>query len=256
MRALLGEEVGSWFAELHRGEGVELVLGHTVARDPRRAARIEAVTLDDGRRLADRSRAGRDRRAPRPRLARRLGAAARRHPDRRVRAHRASRRLRGRRRGRLLRPLPRAPRAQRALGVRRPPGRRGGERDRRAARRAPPALSSFWSDQYGMRIQYLGHAPLADARRRSTATRRARLRRALRRATASPSPPSIVGRPEGAPRAARPPQPHHRKEPSMTLVPIDRRQCLLGARRLRRHRARDLPPRRRRRGHRHRRRTS
>ena len=24
-------------------------------------------------------------------------------------------------------------------------------------------LSSFWSDQYGMRIQYLGHAALADA---------------------------------------------------------------------------------------------
>jgi NADPH-dependent 2,4-dienoyl-CoA reductase/sulfur reductase-like enzyme len=28
---------------------------------------------------------------------------------------------------------------------------------------APPPLSSFWSDQYGKRIQYLGHAPLADA---------------------------------------------------------------------------------------------
>jgi 3-phenylpropionate/trans-cinnamate dioxygenase ferredoxin reductase subunit len=27
---------------------------------------------------------------------------------------------------------------------------------------APPPLSSFWSDQYGKRIQYLGHAPLAD----------------------------------------------------------------------------------------------
>ena len=27
----------------------------------------------------------------------------------------------------------------------------------------PPALSSFWSDQYGTRIQYLGHAHLADS---------------------------------------------------------------------------------------------
>jgi len=27
---------------------------------------------------------------------------------------------------------------------------------------APAALSSFWSDQYGTRIQYLGHARLAD----------------------------------------------------------------------------------------------
>ena len=27
---------------------------------------------------------------------------------------------------------------------------------------APAPLSSFWSDQYGMRIQYLGHAALAD----------------------------------------------------------------------------------------------
>ena len=26
-----------------------------------------------------------------------------------------------------------------------------------------PALSSFWSDQYGMRINYLGHASLADS---------------------------------------------------------------------------------------------
>ena len=26
-----------------------------------------------------------------------------------------------------------------------------------------PALSSFWSDQYGMRINYLGHASLSDA---------------------------------------------------------------------------------------------
>jgi 3-phenylpropionate/trans-cinnamate dioxygenase ferredoxin reductase subunit len=28
---------------------------------------------------------------------------------------------------------------------------------------APSPLPSFWSDQYGTRIQYLGHAQLADA---------------------------------------------------------------------------------------------
>jgi len=27
----------------------------------------------------------------------------------------------------------------------------------------PGAVSSFWSDLYGTRVQYLGHAPLADA---------------------------------------------------------------------------------------------
>lgn len=29
----------------------------------------------------------------------------------------------------------------------------------------PPALPSFWSDQYGIRIQYVGHAELADEAR-------------------------------------------------------------------------------------------
>ena len=46
--------------------------------------RVDAVTLDDGRRHRVRSRAGRDRRAPGPCLARRLGPADRRHPDRRA----------------------------------------------------------------------------------------------------------------------------------------------------------------------------
>ena len=50
LAALLGHAVGSWFTELHRGEGVEMVLGATVVA-AHGAGSVERVTLSDGRTL-------------------------------------------------------------------------------------------------------------------------------------------------------------------------------------------------------------
>ena len=44
--------------------------------------------------------------------------------------------------------------AEPSTGMRRPEGE--------WRRRAPGPLAGFWSDQYGLRIQYVGHADLAD----------------------------------------------------------------------------------------------
>ena len=88
-----------------------------------------------------RPRAGRRRRRARPRLARRLRASPGDGiPTDARRPQRARGRLRGGRRRRLPRPVPRPPRAQRPLGVGRPPGRRGRARDRRRAAAAAGAL--------------------------------------------------------------------------------------------------------------------
>ena len=57
------------------------------------------------------------------------------------------------------------PRPDRALGRGEPPGRRRRDGDRSARRRATRGLPSFWSDQYGLRIQYVGHAEGADEAR-------------------------------------------------------------------------------------------
>jgi hypothetical protein len=65
------------------------------------------------------------------------------------------------RRLRHARTLDRQARAQRALGGRRAPGSR--RRARHARPRPPARVPSFWSDQHGVRIQYVGHAHGADA---------------------------------------------------------------------------------------------
>jgi NADPH-dependent 2,4-dienoyl-CoA reductase/sulfur reductase-like enzyme len=51
LQALLGASVGSWFAELHRSQGVEVLLSAQIAA-AHGSGRVEALTLDDGRRLA------------------------------------------------------------------------------------------------------------------------------------------------------------------------------------------------------------
>ncbi|HEX5900054.1 MAG TPA: FAD-dependent oxidoreductase [Solirubrobacteraceae bacterium] len=51
LAALLGRELGTWFADLHRSEGVDVVLGASVAAAAG-AERVECLTLTDGRRLA------------------------------------------------------------------------------------------------------------------------------------------------------------------------------------------------------------
>jgi 3-phenylpropionate/trans-cinnamate dioxygenase ferredoxin reductase subunit len=51
LQALLGTEVGTWFAQLHRSHGVEVLLGAEIAA-AHGARRVEALTLRDGRLLA------------------------------------------------------------------------------------------------------------------------------------------------------------------------------------------------------------
>jgi len=160
LRALLGEEIGAWFAELHRGEGVELVLGQTVA-EIHGGRRLDAVTLDDGRRLeADHVLLGV---GVRPELAWLAGSGL---PVDGIPTDVAGRSA-----------LPDVYAAGDAAASLDPflgrhalsghwesAGRQGAAVANAIAGRpdAPPALSSFWSDQYGLRIQYLGHAQVAD----------------------------------------------------------------------------------------------
>jgi NADPH-dependent 2,4-dienoyl-CoA reductase/sulfur reductase-like enzyme len=50
LQGLLGTEVGAWFAELHRSQGVEVILGAEVAA-AHGTERVRSLTLRDGRRL-------------------------------------------------------------------------------------------------------------------------------------------------------------------------------------------------------------
>jgi NADPH-dependent 2,4-dienoyl-CoA reductase/sulfur reductase-like enzyme len=50
LEALLGPSIGAWFADLHRNEGVDVVLGAQVAA-AHGGERVESLTLSDGRRL-------------------------------------------------------------------------------------------------------------------------------------------------------------------------------------------------------------
>jgi NADPH-dependent 2,4-dienoyl-CoA reductase/sulfur reductase-like enzyme len=161
MHGLLGREIGAWFAAVHREEGVELVLGHSVAQ-VHGSGRVEEVTLDDGRRIATdhvlvaigvdpalawAAQAGLPAggvpvdaggRSALPGVLAAGDAAA--FHDAFLRRHTLS-------------------------GHWEAAGRQGAA-VAHAIVGAPlpaPALSSFWSDQYGMRINYLGHASLADS---------------------------------------------------------------------------------------------
>jgi 3-phenylpropionate/trans-cinnamate dioxygenase ferredoxin reductase subunit len=157
---LLGPELGRWFAELHSGEGVELILGEVVSAISGED-RIESLTLSDGRsvgcdhvlvgvgvvpdvgwletaglpatgvptdasgrsELADVFAAGDAAAVYDPFLERHV-----------VNGHWEAASRQGTQVAGTL--LGREP--------------------------APGPLPSFWSDQYGTRIQYLGHAELAD----------------------------------------------------------------------------------------------
>ena len=50
LAAVVGPVVGTWFADLHRSEGVDVVLGASIAAATG-AGRVEQLTLGDGRRL-------------------------------------------------------------------------------------------------------------------------------------------------------------------------------------------------------------
>jgi NADPH-dependent 2,4-dienoyl-CoA reductase/sulfur reductase-like enzyme len=129
LAGLLGERVSSWLVDMHRSEGVELILGEGVA-----AARRGALELVGGRRLpCDHVLVGvgvvpGDRLCdPRPDVFYAGDVTGTQHWDAAVRQAQA------------------AARAMLGLDV------------------PEPALPSFWSDQYGIRIQYVGDAAGADA---------------------------------------------------------------------------------------------
>jgi len=161
LHGLLGAEIGGWFARLHQEEGVELLLGRTIATI-HGGRRVEAVTLDDGRRIeADHVLLGV---GVSPDVAWLEGSGL----D-------ASGAVPVDERGRTA--LENVYAAGDAAAFFDPflgrhaysghwesAGRQGAAVAHAIADApaAPPALSSFWSDQYGTRIQYLGHARLAD----------------------------------------------------------------------------------------------
>jgi NADPH-dependent 2,4-dienoyl-CoA reductase/sulfur reductase-like enzyme len=161
MHGLLGREIGTWFAAVHRQEGVELVLGHSVAQ-VHGSGRVEEVTLDDGRAIATDHvlvAIGVD-----PALA---WAAPAGLPAGGIPVDAG---------GRSTMPgvlaagdaaaFHDAFLGRHALSGHWEAAGRQGAAVAHAIVGAPlpaPALSSFWSDQYGMRINYLGHASLADA---------------------------------------------------------------------------------------------
>jgi NADPH-dependent 2,4-dienoyl-CoA reductase/sulfur reductase-like enzyme len=160
LHGILGREIGEWFAALHRGEGVDLVLGQTVAQI-HGADRVEAVTLDDGRRVeTDHVLIGTGVVADLDWLAGSGLPAAGIPTDAGGRSE-----------------LPDVYAAGDAaaffdaflgrhalIGHWESAGRQGAVvANAIMDRELPaPAVSSFWSDQYGTRIQYLGHAQLAD----------------------------------------------------------------------------------------------
>jgi 3-phenylpropionate/trans-cinnamate dioxygenase ferredoxin reductase subunit len=157
---LLGPQLGSWFAEMHRSEGVELVFEQSVSAVNGDTV-VESLTLGDGRQITcehvlvaigvvpdlawlessglpvagvPTDLAGR---TPLPDVYA-AGDAAAFHDAFLDRGVLSGHWEAASRQGAQV--------ANTILG-----------RDL-----SPPALSSFWSDQYGVRIQYLGHAQLAD----------------------------------------------------------------------------------------------
>jgi 3-phenylpropionate/trans-cinnamate dioxygenase ferredoxin reductase component len=157
---LLGPQLGSWFAELHRSEGVEMIFGQPVTAVNGDTV-IESLSLGDGRQIAcdhvligvgvvpelawvesaglpttgvPTDLAGRTKFAD----VYAAGDAAAFHDAFLDRGVLSGHWEAASRQGAQV--------ANTILGK----------------EPSPPALSSFWSDQYGVRIQYLGHAQLAD----------------------------------------------------------------------------------------------
>jgi NADPH-dependent 2,4-dienoyl-CoA reductase/sulfur reductase-like enzyme len=158
---ILGEEVGAWFAELHRDEGVRVITG-TVLEAARGNQRVEELVLADGGTVSCDAvvvgvgtgpatawlrgsglgeagvRTDTSGRTPIPGV---FAAGDASVPfDPRVGAHARMEHWD-------------AAAWQGAAAARAMLGEYPGT----------PPLPSFWSDQYGLRIQYVGHAHLADA---------------------------------------------------------------------------------------------
>jgi NADPH-dependent 2,4-dienoyl-CoA reductase/sulfur reductase-like enzyme len=160
LASILGEEVGRWFVDLHRGQGVEVLLSSRLEQ-ARGNGKVEELVLENGRRL------GCDAVVVGIGVAPAAGWLAHSglEPD-----------------GVLTDAMGRTsiPGVFAAGDVTRSFDPRFGVHSRSehwgaAARQGvsaakamlgeatgPPPLPSFWSDQYGLRIQYLGHAEHAD----------------------------------------------------------------------------------------------
>ncbi len=201
LAGILGPELGGWVARLHADEGVTVLTGRTVSTVIGNG-RVEALVLSDGRRLdvdhivvgvgvapdvtwLDGSGldvegaviADADGRTSDPHVFAAGDAAATFDP-------RLGRHVPGSHWEQAVRQGMRA--AESMLGA--------------AARPAP--VTSFWTDQYGVRVQYLGHARLADAVSfdgdPSTRDFQATFHRAGRPVAAL-----LVGRPQSLPAARR-----------------------------------------------------
>ena len=162
LAGLLGHELGTWFADLHRDEGVDVRCGVTAAgarRDER--GRITGVTTADGRTFAcdvvlvgtgvtpaDGWLAGSG-----------LGGGG-------VECDHAGRTALPDvfAAGDVARPYDRLARAHGRSEHWEAAARQGAAAARAmlGAGRGDAALASFWSDQYGLRVQYVGHASLGD----------------------------------------------------------------------------------------------
>jgi NADPH-dependent 2,4-dienoyl-CoA reductase/sulfur reductase-like enzyme len=211
LEALLGPAIGDWFADLHRAHGVELVLGARIARALGSADRLTAVVLDDGRTIATGHvvvgigvdpavawvagsgldplgvRAGVDGRTALPGVFAAGDAAATWDPV--LRRHVA-----GGHWEQAGRQGAAAARAMLGLDVR------------------PAGPASFWSDLYGTRIQYLGHAGLADGHA-VDGTPEARDFSVTYTRAGAPVAALLVGRPHALPHA-RSLLAHPREEPT------------------------------------------
>ena len=160
LAAVLGVELGAWFAQLHRDEGIDVRLSARITQF-RGGDAVEAIELDDGQRIdcdlvvvgvgtvpATRWLAGSgldDEGIPVDAAGRTASPGiyaagdAAKHFDSRLGAYtRTEHWEAAARQG--------AAAARSMLGLDAP----------------PPATPSFWSDQHGIRIQYLGHAHGAD----------------------------------------------------------------------------------------------
>jgi NADPH-dependent 2,4-dienoyl-CoA reductase/sulfur reductase-like enzyme len=165
LESVLGSELGGWFADLHRANGAKLLLEHRVAavHGDRRA---DAVTLDDGRMLhCDHVLVGV---GVEPDL-RWLGSSALGRPI----ADRSGVRTDADGRTDIAGIYAAGDAAaafdplleRHVLGNHWESAGRQGSRAARAMlglEQGPRGVSSFWSDLYGTRVQYLGHASLAD----------------------------------------------------------------------------------------------
>jgi len=159
---ILGEELGAWFAELHRDEGVHVVTGAMLESARGRAGRVEELTLADGTGIACDAVVVGVGTAPATGWLRGSGLG-----ESGVRTDTAGRTA--------------LPGVFAAGDASVPFDPRFGAHARTehwdaaawqgaAAAKAmlgtypgTPPLPSFWSDQYGLRIRYVGHAHHADA---------------------------------------------------------------------------------------------